>query len=56
MLSPWVLNRGVYCLLVVATLLDLLTPELVENTADFIASSVPPFLSSQTFFSKFSLS
>lgn len=33
-------HSGVYCLLVVATLLDLLTPELVESTADFIASCV----------------
>ncbi|KAF8889431.1 terpenoid cyclases/protein prenyltransferase alpha-alpha toroid [Gymnopilus junonius] len=30
--------RGIYCLLTVATLLDLLTPELVEGTAAFIAS------------------
>lgn len=30
--------RGVYCLLVTATLLDLLTPELVAGTASFIAS------------------
>ncbi|KAF9524771.1 terpenoid cyclases/protein prenyltransferase alpha-alpha toroid [Crepidotus variabilis] len=30
--------RGIYCLLVVATLLDILTPELVEGTAEFIAS------------------
>jgi protein farnesyltransferase subunit beta len=30
--------RGVYCMLVVATLLDLLTPELVAGTAQFIAS------------------
>lgn len=29
---------GIYCLLVTATLLDLLTPELVEGTAAFIAS------------------
>lgn len=34
------LNRssGIYCLLVTATLLDLLTPELVEGTAAFVAS------------------
>lgn len=32
--------RGVYCLLVVATLLDLLTPELVYKTDEFIASYV----------------
>jgi protein farnesyltransferase subunit beta len=31
-------HRGIYCLLVCATLLDLLTPELVEGTAAFIAS------------------
>ncbi|KAF9464137.1 terpenoid cyclases/protein prenyltransferase alpha-alpha toroid [Collybia nuda] len=30
--------RGIYCLLVTATLLDLLTPELVDGTAEFIAS------------------
>ncbi|EPQ53792.1 terpenoid cyclases/Protein prenyltransferase [Gloeophyllum trabeum ATCC 11539] len=30
--------RGIYCMLVVATLLDLLTPELVEGTAAFLAS------------------
>ncbi|CAK5263324.1 unnamed protein product [Mycena citricolor] len=30
--------RGVYCLLVTATLLDILTPELVEGTAAFVAS------------------
>ncbi|CAA7266680.1 unnamed protein product [Cyclocybe aegerita] len=30
--------RGIYCLLIVATLLDLLTPELLEGTASFIAS------------------
>ena len=30
--------RGIYCLLCVATLLDLVTPELIEGTAEFIAS------------------
>ncbi|KAJ8502466.1 hypothetical protein ONZ45_g11727 [Pleurotus djamor] len=30
--------RGIYCLLVTATLLDILTPELVQGTASFIAS------------------
>ncbi|KAF4596905.1 Protein farnesyltransferase subunit beta [Pleurotus pulmonarius] len=30
--------RGIYCLLVTATLLDIITPELVEGTASFIAS------------------
>ncbi|TFK49209.1 terpenoid cyclases/Protein prenyltransferase [Heliocybe sulcata] len=30
--------RGIYCLLVVATLLDLLTPELVAGTPAFLAS------------------
>ncbi|KAJ7730846.1 terpenoid cyclases/protein prenyltransferase alpha-alpha toroid [Mycena maculata] len=30
--------RGIYCLLVTATLLDIITPELVEGTAGFIAS------------------
>ncbi|KAH9474984.1 Protein farnesyltransferase subunit beta [Psilocybe cubensis] len=30
--------RGIYCLLMVATFLDLLTPELVEGTASFVAS------------------
>ncbi|EJC99512.1 terpenoid cyclases/Protein prenyltransferase [Fomitiporia mediterranea MF3/22] len=30
--------RGIYCLLCVATLLNMLTPELVEGTASFIAS------------------
>ncbi|KAF8879063.1 terpenoid cyclases/protein prenyltransferase alpha-alpha toroid [Infundibulicybe gibba] len=30
--------RGIYCLIVTATLLDLLTPELVAGTAAFIAS------------------
>ncbi|EIN06481.1 terpenoid cyclases/Protein prenyltransferase [Punctularia strigosozonata HHB-11173 SS5] len=30
--------RGIYCLLVVAQLLDLLTPELVAGTASFVAS------------------
>lgn len=29
---------GIYCLLVVASMLDILTPELVEGTAEFIAS------------------
>ncbi|KAF8968548.1 terpenoid cyclases/protein prenyltransferase alpha-alpha toroid [Flammula alnicola] len=29
---------GIYCLLTVATLLDILTPELVQGTASFIAS------------------
>ncbi|ORX39110.1 terpenoid cyclases/protein prenyltransferase alpha-alpha toroid [Kockovaella imperatae] len=31
--------RGTYCLLVVATLLDLLTPELLHNVDQFIAST-----------------
>lgn len=31
-------DRGIYCLLIVALLLDLLTPELVTGTAAFIAS------------------
>ncbi|KDR71537.1 hypothetical protein GALMADRAFT_74965 [Galerina marginata CBS 339.88] len=30
--------RGIYCLLTVASLLDILTPELVQGTASFIAS------------------
>lgn len=30
--------RGIYCLLVTATLLDIITPELVKGTAAFIAS------------------
>ncbi|KAG8960194.1 CAAX farnesyltransferase (FTase) subunit beta [Tulasnella sp. 419] len=30
--------RGIYCLLVVATLLDIVTPELVHNTFDFVRS------------------
>ncbi|KAF8170751.1 terpenoid cyclases protein prenyltransferase [Mycena galopus ATCC 62051] len=30
--------NGIYCLLVTATLLDIITPELVEGTAGFIAS------------------
>ncbi|KAL5638799.1 hypothetical protein ACGC1H_003227 [Rhizoctonia solani] len=30
--------RGTYCLLVVATLLDILTPELVEGTSEFLRS------------------
>ncbi|KAF8151351.1 terpenoid cyclases/protein prenyltransferase alpha-alpha toroid [Crassisporium funariophilum] len=30
--------RGIYCLLVTATLLDILTPELVAGTSEFIAS------------------
>lgn len=30
--------RGIYCLLVVASLLDLITPELVAGTAEFISS------------------
>ncbi|KAJ2932382.1 hypothetical protein H1R20_g4711, partial [Candolleomyces eurysporus] len=30
--------RGIYCLLVVATLLDILTPELIAGTPEFIAS------------------
>lgn len=30
--------RGIYCLLTVATLLDILTPELVAGTPEFIAS------------------
>lgn len=38
-LLPLPLSSGIYCLLVIATLLDLLTPELVEGTASFIASS-----------------
>ena len=32
------MDRGIYCLLIVALLLDLLTPELVNGTAAFIAS------------------
>jgi len=32
------MSRGTYCLLVVATLLDILTPELLENVDSFIAS------------------
>ena len=32
-------GRGTYCLLVVATLLDLITPELVYNVDKFIAST-----------------
>jgi protein farnesyltransferase subunit beta len=31
-------RRGIYCLLVTATLLNLLTPELIEGTAAFLAS------------------
>jgi protein farnesyltransferase subunit beta len=31
-------DRGIYCLLVVALLLDIITPELVNGTAAFIAS------------------
>jgi protein farnesyltransferase subunit beta len=31
-------NRGIYCLLAVAHLLDIVTPELVSGTAAFIAS------------------
>ncbi|KAJ6602477.1 terpenoid cyclases/Protein prenyltransferase [Mycena vulgaris] len=30
--------RGIYCLLVTATLLDIITPELVQGTAAFVAS------------------
>ncbi|CED83709.1 Beta subunit of farnesyltransferase [Phaffia rhodozyma] len=53
--------RGVYCLLVTATLLDLLTPELVHNTGQFIAScqtfeggfSASPSSISSCFTSKF---
>ncbi|KAJ7186770.1 terpenoid cyclases/protein prenyltransferase alpha-alpha toroid [Mycena filopes] len=30
--------RGIYCLLVTATLLDIVTPELVDGTAAFVAS------------------
>ncbi|KAJ7159810.1 terpenoid cyclases/Protein prenyltransferase [Mycena crocata] len=30
--------RGIYCLLVTATLLDIITPELVDGTASFVAS------------------
>ncbi|KAJ3482523.1 hypothetical protein NLI96_g6922 [Meripilus lineatus] len=30
--------RGIYCLLVVATILNILTPELLEGTPEFIAS------------------
>jgi protein farnesyltransferase subunit beta len=33
-----ILSSGIYCLLVTATLLDLMTPELIEGTAAFIAS------------------
>lgn len=29
-------NRGIYCLLVCATLLDMLTPELVAGTSKFL--------------------
>lgn len=32
------LRRGTYCLLVTATLLDILTPELVKGTAGFLRS------------------
>lgn len=39
---PWpsitMFHSGIYCLLVVAHLLDLITPELLEGTAAFIAS------------------
>ena len=31
-------SSGIYCLLVVSSLLNILTPELVEGTAEFIAS------------------
>ena len=31
-------NSGIYCLLVVSSLLNIVTPELVERTAEFIAS------------------
>jgi protein farnesyltransferase subunit beta len=31
-------TRGIYCLLVTATLLNIMTPELVEGTATFLAS------------------
>jgi len=31
-------HRGIYCLLVVATLLNIVTPDLVEGTAEFISS------------------
>ena len=34
----WLTSRGTYCLLVVATLLDLITPELIHNVDKFIAS------------------
>jgi protein farnesyltransferase subunit beta len=30
--------RGIYCLIVTAILLDILTPELLEGTAEFVAS------------------
>ena len=29
-------SRGIYCMLVCATLLDILTPELVQGTAAFL--------------------
>jgi protein farnesyltransferase subunit beta len=34
----WIHFSGIYCLLVTATLLDIVTPELVEGTAGFVAS------------------
>jgi len=37
-LTVYHVDRGIYCLLIVALLLDLLTPELVSGTAAFIAS------------------
>ena len=37
-LSLTAVLRGIYCLLVVAHLLDIVTPELVDGTAAFIAS------------------
>lgn len=31
-------NRGIYCLLVTATLLNMITPELIRDLPSFIAS------------------
>jgi protein farnesyltransferase subunit beta len=38
LLTVYDMDRGIYCLLVVALLLDIMTPELVYGTAAFIAS------------------
>lgn len=40
----WLECRGIYCLLVVATMLDIITPELVRGLRAFVSRYHPSFL------------